>query len=397
MFVLALAACGRTEPETDAVTWTLPSFEELPEQVDPPDPFVLMETGERVTDGEGWSAQRAPEVRRLFEHYVYGAAPAAVPVAVTERARRDGVLGGLADVVELDLDVGGVPVAVVLYLPANATGPVPVVLGLNKCGNHTLSAEPDVALSASWPDPACGSDATEAGRGSFSEAWSVDDVLARGFAVASFAQSDVDPDDPDPLARAGGVRDRFAPEDGPAWGTLAAWSWGLSRAIDALEARPEVDRERLMLFGHSRRGKAALWCAANDPRVDLVWAHQSGIVGAALERGSTGETVTAITTFFPHWFTPDFARFADHETRLPVDQHLLLALVAPRPVVVIDGEGDGWANPPGATDAVERARPVYELLGAAEGAQGRELRPGEHEVLRTDWQLALAFAFDRGF
>ncbi len=379
----SLIACTHTgASDTAPASWSLPPFDELPSMPEPPDPFELLSTGEQIRDTTDWTERRAPELRALFAHYVYGEAPAPPEVSVTERAAR---AFGDARLVELDVDIGPVRAAVLLFVPAGA--PAPVLLGLNKCGNHTVSADPDVPVPTSWRDPDCGDDATEAGRGAHAAAWPIDAALDAGWAVATVAQSDLDPDDPEDAARAGRLRDTFAPDvpAAHAWGTVAAWAWGLSRVIDALETRSELDLDRIHTFGHSRRGKTALWAAANDDRVAGVWAHQSGIVGAALNRGSTGETVAAINALFPHWFAPQFHAFAHAEDRLPVDQHLLLALVAPRRVVLTDGDEDAWANPSGAEEAADLARPVFTMFGAAPDALQWSLRPGGHEMRADDW------------
>lgn len=389
--VALLPACTPAVDVGPSVDRTFPEVDDLPSLAEPPDPLVGFASGEAVASAAQWDEERAPELRALFAHYVYGQAPTGVVGVGSTVASRD---WGDIEVHELDVAVGAQPVEVVVFLPA--VRPAPVLLGLNKCGNHTISTEPEVRVPEVWPDPACGEEVGESGRGSHAAEWPIVEAVARGFAVVSVAQASLDPDDPDEAARAGGLRAAYDPEGSSDWGTVAAWSWGLSRVVDALEERPELDLDRLGVFGHSRRGKAALWAAANDPRIDWVWAHQSGIVGAALNRGSTGETIAANTLLFPHWFTPEFASFANQEERLPVDQHCLIALIAPRPLLISDGTEDAWANPPGATEARELALPVFELLDAAEAEVGRIFREGGHEMRAEDWESALDFVEERG-
>jgi hypothetical protein len=374
---LLLLACA--DPVPSDTGWRFPEVDDLPEQVDPPDPFVTFFDGQPIESADDWSALRAPELRALFAHYLYGVSPGSPAVSVSVSAEHADVEGGA--LTELAVDYGGAPTLhLALFLPPGG-GPHPVILGLNKCGNDTVSAAPEVRVTESWQEPTCDPE-----RGSRAGYWPISEALARGYAVATFHQSDVDPDDVDD-DRSDGVHPHFPLDADPevAWGTVAAWSWGLSRAVDALEGRPEVGE--IMAWGHSRRGKAALWAAACDERIDATWAHQSGTAGAALSRSLEGESIEAITTLFPHWFNGLFPEFADRETRLPFDQHLLLALVAPRPLLVSDGADDWWADPAGAEQAVALSAPVFELLGGP--APVWRVREGEHEVRAEDWAAAM--------
>jgi hypothetical protein len=189
----------------------------------------LFQTGERIDSADNWYARRAPEIALLFSPYVYGYAPEPPPVTTAERARHLGSLDGAADILELDVAIGEVHTGVVVFLPTTGSGPFPWMIGLNKCGNHTLTDAPDVAVPTSWPDPACGEDAGETGRGSKAAEWPITAALSRGVAVVSFAQSDLDPDDPDEEARVGGVRAALPMEGPHASGSVRAWAWGISR------------------------------------------------------------------------------------------------------------------------------------------------------------------------
>jgi pimeloyl-ACP methyl ester carboxylesterase len=234
-------------------------------------------------------------------------------------------------------------------------------------------------------------------------------VIARGFAAASLCLGDVAPDAPDGAAR--GVQ-ALLPDGGrpDRWGTLAAWAFGASRALDALAADPALDPARLALVGHSRGGKAALWCAAQDERVALVVANESGCGGAALARRRFGETVAHVNALFPHWFCPAFHGYAEREDALPVDQHELVALVAPRAAYVASAREDLWADPRGEFLSLVHAAPVYALFGQAGlGASefpdaeatlhgdglGYHLRNGGHDLTRADWEHFLDFAEHR--
>jgi hypothetical protein len=325
-------------------------------------PEVLsLADGGAVEDVGTWRNRRRPELKAAFERWVYGAAPP--PHAVSGRSLRRGLaLGGRATFDEVELVFDGLPegaptIHLLLILPSTAEGPVPVFLGLNKCGNHTVLAEAS-QRQRPWIHEACG----ELGPGSKTESWCPGLLIERGFGLATFACADVDADRHEP---SDGIQAYYPDHD---WATLRAWAWGLSRALDHLETDGRVDSSRVSLIGHSRRGKAALLAAAFDERFALVVPHQSGTGGCALSRENDQETVERITRIFPHWFTPAFRRFSDKEASLPVDQHLLVALVAPRPLLETVGEQDRWANYDSSLIGLRAAAPVWHLHGAPASA-----------------------------
>ena len=253
---------------------------------------------------------------------------------------------------------------IALFIPNGRNGTAPVFVAPNACGNHTITEYDGVSvIEQPWQRNSCAK--KYARRGSRADFWAVANTISRGYALVTFCIADMDPDRHD---WTDGIHAKYpyAPEgEDTQWGTLAAWAWGMQRVIDYLETDANIDQDRICVTGWSRRGKAALFAAAMDERIDLVVPHQSGTGGMALSRMDPEESVARINQSFPHWFNDNFTRFDTAVSRLPIDQHLLIALVAPRPLLDCAGLQDTWASPHLALEAMKAATPVYDLLGVS--------------------------------
>jgi hypothetical protein len=398
-----------------AQTQSLPDFSALPESRELPDPLLMLD-GRRVTTGEQWRTQRRPELKTLFQHYMYGYLPPAPKnIQATMRREDKNFFGGKATLKEITIAFGPAiapKIDLLLIVPNKRQRRAPVIVGLNFCGNHAVVNDPAVALPRGWAPKFCqgvkDNRATDAGRGSNASGWAAEQTIDRGYALATFYHGDIAPDQPDfsqgvfpHYLKAG--QSHPGPHD---WGAIAAWAWGVHRAIDYLVTDRDIDRNRIAAFGHSRNGKAILLAAAFDERIAVVFPHQSGCGGAAPSRTTVGESVTAINERFPHWFNDTFPQFGGHEAKLPFDQHALIALVAPGPLLLTNAMEDQWANPAGQFDNLRAADKVYRLLNAGglaaqqmpepnrliDSTLGYYIRPGKHSTTPEDWQVFLNFA-----
>ena len=400
-----------------------PSVEQLPARPELPDPLVMLD-GTKIANREDWLQKRVPELKELFQHYMYGYLPPAVPVQGKELFCEPRWLGGQATLREVALTIGNPPlctVHVLLAVPNRREGPVPVFVGMNFCGNHAVVDDRRVRVPTAWMYPnrkgVVNHRATESGRGSDTAAWNLDLAMSRGYAVATFYCGEIQPDDPKATE---GMLVEWRQGRTPAAhdpGTIAAWAWGIHRVVDYLQTVPELDHKRLAVVGHSRLGKTALLAGAFDERIALIIPHQAGCGGTAPSRGKVGESVRAINDRFPHWFNANFKRFNDQPERLPFDQHCLIALCAPRPVLLTNAVEDTWANPAGQFEMLVAAEPVYRLFGVEglgqPGGDGQPptaadqmplpgrlighrlgywIRPGKHSMTREDWEIFLRFA-----
>jgi hypothetical protein len=376
-----------------------------------PDP-LLMANGKPVRDAKTWNEKRRAEIVRLFEENQYGRSPgrpASMSFEVFDKGTPalDGKATRRQVTIYFSADKAGPKMDLLVYVPANAAGPVPLLLNLSFSANSTTVNDPGVKAGEVW---ARDKKKIPAAQGMNFGRVNVARLLDAGFGFATVYYGDIDPDFLGGVPH--GVRALYlkpgqtepAPDE---WGSIAAWAWGLSRAMDYLETDRGVDATRVAIMGVSRLGKTVMWAGAHDPRIALVIASCSGEGGAALSRRNYGETIAHLTeaTRYPYQFAGNYAKFAGSVDRFPVDAHMLVALIAPRPVLLQTGDKDFWSDPKGEFLAAVAAGPVYRLLGK-QGLDTDQMPPagspvlhtigyymhaGGHGTIPSDWDQFLAF------
>jgi hypothetical protein len=389
-----------------------PAPDKLPAHPEMPDPLVMFD-GSKVAAKDDWFNKRRPELKALFEHYMYGRRPAPMKISAAINHEDPKAFDGKATLREIVITVGEYDkstIKLLLVVPNERRAPAAVFVGMNFSGNHALVKDPKVLLPAAWVysnrTGVKDNKATDAGRGSDLDVWNIDLIIERGYALATFYSGDVDPDRAD---KREGLRPLLLGKEssgGDATATIMAWSWGYSRAIDYLVTAKELDPKKIVAVGHSRLGKTTLLAAAFDERIAVAIPHQAGCGGTAPSRGRVGESVKRINTSFPHWFCRNFKEFNDDPTKLPIDQNCLVALCAPRPVLFTNAVEDSWANPDGQFEVLRAADPVYRFLDAG-GLEAKErpevgklvasklgyfIRDGKHSMNRQDWKVFLDYA-----
>lgn len=358
-------------------------------------PLLISNSGNPVTASAQWENQRRPEILELFRNNVFGRNPVDRPATLTfEPANSDKTMvEGKATRRMVNVKYSGPggegSIAVTAFIP-KSDQPVPAFLLI--CNrNPAENLDPErIKKSPFWP---------------------VEEIVERGYAAIAFFNGDVDPDNHDGFKN--GAHGIFQPDPSvrtpDSWGTLAAWAWGASRVMDWIVEQPEIDSHRVAVVGHSRGGKTSLWCGANDTRFSLTISNNSGCSGAKLNRMDLpgSESIARINSSFPHWFCTNYKAYGADESTLPVDQHMLIALMAPRLAYVASATGDIWAGPPGEFASCVLASPVWQLYGQSgmtdntfpppdtplqNGKVGYHLRTGEHNLKLYDWERYMDFA-----
>ena len=368
-----------------------------------------------VRSTDDWENQHAPALREAFQANVYGHFPDGHELAVLSRTELDdAAFGGKGQLVEYKLQASlqfGEAQHKTEEFYMNVVTPIgrpnaPIILMQTFCPRwDTL---PHSSITQVDGISGCGGGGLLSGVmtyvfGRYIATPPAEMILSRGYGIATIFPSEFAPD-----SRERGLAALAAMSEGmdgqkARWGAIAAWAWGFSLMVDALERDEGLAPAAYVTWGHSRYGKSALVAAAFDPRIDAVIAHQSGTGGASLNRRKKGESVGEITASYPHWFTSTYAEFVGREEEMPVDQHQLLALIAPRPVLLGNARRDVWSDPNGAFRAAIGADPVYALYGS-EGLNQTRLddwqpaadlafwiRPGTHGVVKEDWPAFLEF------
>jgi len=379
-----------------------------------PDPLVFND-GTPVTTVEQWNNVRRGELIELFRREVYGRGPQeAFPGQHYELIEQDtNVFGGLATRRQVKLYYTGNEndyMVLLIYVPNKVKGPAPAFLAMNLSGTECLHKEPGILPPDENQLERYGFYGIPA-KGQKQERFPIEMILDRGYAFVTFFKADVDPDSDDGFLNGVHKYTRVAGEIFPAadsWGSISAWAWGMSRVLDYIETDKAIDAAKVVALGHSRGGKTALWATAQDPRFAMAISNCSGCTGAALSRRKKGETVKSIQVTFPSWFCSNYLKYMDNEDALPVDQHELIALIAPRPVYVASATADRGADPKGEFLGLMGADKVYELFGFGgmpddahfpDARQqvwgdhmGYHLREGGHNILAFDWVHYLDYA-----
>lgn len=409
----SLTALGILVMTAAAVPADFPPPDELPSNPEMPD-VLTMRDGKKVATKADWERKRRPELKGLFQHYMYGRFPEKpnVTTKVLFEEADSPALGGKGTLREVEITFGPPewPKIYLLVAVPNAKAPAACFFGPNFHGNHAVTTSEKVRVPTVWvpgngPGVAKGTNrATAAGRGKQQETWPLQQIVEKGYAVATFYCGDVQPDRPDVKEGMRATRPAVKGEAaGDETATIAWWAWGCHRAVDYLVMAKDIDPNRLAVVGHSRLGKTALLAGAFDPRVAVVIPHQSGTGGAAPSRSKNpkSEPVKRINSSFPHWFCGNFKAFGDDVTKLPFDQNCLVAICAPRPVLATNAREDQWANPSGQFDVLAAAAPAYRLYGdknpvaakvpeegrLADERLGYFIRAGTHSMTPGDWKV----------
>jgi len=378
--------------------------------------------GTKVSTKEAWESKRRPEVLQLFADHVYGNFPELkLKVEFSGGGSREWSIfdeTAIRKEVEMKISNGKQFVTATLLLTLPKTDkPIPCFIGYNFNGNHTTTSDERVTITSSWVRDnkkldVKNNQANEKSRGTSARRWPYKEIVKQGFGVCTIYYGDIDPDNHDEFKN--GIHPLFYSKGQTKptekqWGSIGAWAWGLSQGRVYLQSDPAIDSKHVAVIGHSRLGKTSLWAGATDPGFWLTISNDSGCGGAALHRRKFGETVKIINTNFPHWFCDQFVKYNDKESEIPVDQHMLIALMAPRNVYVASASEDSWADPKGEFLSLSKSNPVFELYGQDSisgdmpkpsqplhvGSRGYHLREGRHDINLYDWKQYLKFAKER--
>lgn len=377
-----------------------------------PDPLKCLD-GQVVENSQLWYNKRRKEIINLFEQNQFGVTPKdEIEINYALLESEGSAFDGSAERTQVTLNLSGnqkeKKIDLVYYLPKNVTKPVPILLYISFGANSQVIDDPKIKEGFIWNRE---KQRIPAGRKSRFEKLNVRSVLENGFGFANVYYGDIEPDFADGYKY--GVRSLFKENEdanldkSDSWGSIAVWSWGLSKILDYFETDNKIDANSIVIMGVSRLGKTVLWAGALDERFASVIAICSGESGAALSKRNYGETIAHIAspTRYHYWFAPKYQEFGTDVNSLPVDGHMLISLIAPRPLLLVTGNTDKWSDPYGEYLAAKAAEPVYELLGK-KGLEtekmpspgkpvlndiGFYMHDGGHGMMKEDWNIILDF------
>lgn len=367
--------------------------------------LLIAKNGNNIASSKQWEKIRRPEIQAMVENEMYGMVPGELKISdINILDQDDQAINGKAIRKQVKLIFRGnqkeLSVELLLYLPKGKKS-YPTFLGYNFGGNHTILNDTAIHIAKEW-------NGTARPRGVETANWEVEKLINAGCGVATMYYWDIAPDREDfsigiyPLLYKTGQTKPANNE----WGSLAAWAWGLSRALDYMKTDKQVDGSKVVVVGHSRLGKASLWAGARDQRFAAVISNNSGCGGASIYRDKAGETLLKMNNRFPRWTAVNFKKYTDNESFLPFDQHMVLAMVAPRPLYVASASEDAWADPKNEYKSALLATEVYKLYGlkgidspvfpalnTPVGATvAYHIRNGKHDILPYDWDQYISFA-----
>lgn len=361
------------------------------------DPLVTIE-GKRITTKDDWLNIRRPQIMGMFASTIYGRVPEPeTPIEVDyeiiseDKEFFDGRGTRKHILAQYSNERGSVQMHIALFIPNHIKGPVPVLLRLSFGDADGDNIEMDNIQAY----------------GKLRNGTPLIDLFDKGFGVVCIKGGEVIGDE---ISFRNSVQKLYYKGNqsmprADEWGVIAGISWQLSRAMDYLETQKNVDNSKVAIVGFSKLGKSTLWAGALDTRFALVMSQNSGCAGAALWKRNFGENLKYMSRF-PHWLCDNAKKYIGREEDLPVDQHMLLACIAPRPVYIMSGINDMWADNLGEYISSYHATPVYELFGlkgqskidrprvnepAADRALSYCVRSGAHGYEPTDWVQYINF------
>lgn len=377
-------------------------------------PLLKLSNGNMVTNKKTWERKRRPEIIALLKKELYGVMPGKPKRMAFDVFDVDSnAMGGKAIrkqiKVTFDRNIDSVYMDILLYIPKYPLGKKPVIVGLNFGGNQEVTNDTSVKITHSWvPKRAPGSinhHASSVSRGVASSVWPIEKMISEGFASATVYYGDIDPDYNDDHNAVQSLYPKLQQRQDN-FSSVGAWAWGLSRVMDYLETDQCINKNEVILTGLSRLGKAAIWAGATDERFAMLISTESGKGGDALFKREFGESVTSINRVFPQWFCHNFSKYVGKVNEMPFDQHMVLALMAPRPLYVGSAAEDLNEDPKGEFLALKATEPVYKLFGypglpmdkmppinqPIHGIQlAYHLREGKHGITPFDWENYFKF------